>query len=51
MVNSTQMNFTVDSRTKGIFDIIAKQMGLSSSALLNIFVTRVVNEGRVPFML
>lgn len=48
---TASMNFKVDERTKTLFNQTAEKMGLSSSALLNIFVTRVAREQAVPFSL
>ncbi|QNQ82879.1 type II toxin-antitoxin system RelB/DinJ family antitoxin [Lactobacillus sp. PV037] len=45
------MNFKVDASTKKLFNQAAEKMGLTSSALLNIFVTRVAREQAVPFSL
>ncbi|GAA3638899.1 hypothetical protein GCM10022297_16400 [Lactobacillus hamsteri] len=48
---TASMNFKVDEKTKSLFTQAAEKMGLSSSALLNIFVTRVAREQAVPFSL
>lgn len=45
------MNFKTDSTTKKRFNQVAEDLGLTSSALLNIFVTRVAREQAVPFSL
>lgn len=50
-MTTASMNFTTDSRTKERFNKIADKLGLSSSALLNLFVTRVAREGGIPFAL
>lgn len=43
------MNFKTDEKTKDEFNNVAKELGLTSSALLNIFVTRVAKEQAIPF--
>lgn len=45
------MNFKTDEKLKEQFDQIANRMGINSSALLNIFVKRVVTENKLPFEL
>ena len=50
-MSTASMNFKVDSNTKNLFNQAAETMGLTSSALLNIFVTRVAREQAVPFSL
>lgn len=50
-MTTTSMNFKVDASTKKLFNQTAEKMGLTSSALLNIFVTRVAREQAVPFSL
>ena len=45
------INFKVDAKTKSLFNQAAEKMGLTSSALLNVFVTRVAREQAVPFSL
>ncbi len=45
------MNFKTDAATKKRFNQVAEDLGLTSSALLNIFVTRVAREQAVPFSL
>lgn len=50
-MTTASMNFKVDEKTKTLFNQTAEKMGLTSSALLNIFVTRVAREQAVPFSL
>jgi len=45
------MNFKVEESKKRRFDEIARNIGATPSGLLNIFITRVVNDGGVPFKL
>ncbi|MCH3906233.1 MAG: type II toxin-antitoxin system RelB/DinJ family antitoxin [Lactobacillus sp.] len=45
------MNFKTDPTTKKHFTEVAENLGLTSSALLNIFVKRVAREQAVPFEL
>ena len=44
------MLFKVEEETKEKFDAFAKEIGISSSGLLNIFVKRVADEQRIPFV-
>ncbi|MBN2900501.1 type II toxin-antitoxin system RelB/DinJ family antitoxin [Limosilactobacillus mucosae] len=46
---TVSMNFKTDAESKKQFDEVAQKLGLSSSALLNIFVKRVAKEKAIPF--
>ena len=46
---SVSMNFKTDSESKKQFDEVAQELGMSSSALLNVFVKRVAKEKAIPF--
>ena len=48
---TASINFKIDEKTKTLFNQAAKKIGLTSSELLNIFVTRVVREQALPFSL
>ena len=48
-MTTVSMNFKTDSSTKHDFNKVAENLGLTSSALLNMFVTRVAREQGVPF--
>ena len=48
-MTTASINFKVDAKTKSLFNQAAEKMGLTSSALLNVFVTRVAREQAVPF--
>lgn len=50
-MTTVSMNFKTDPDAKKEFDNVAKELGLSSSALLNVFVKRVAREKGVPFKL
>ena len=45
------MSFKADANSKKLFDQVAEKMELTSSDLLNIFVTCVVRKQAVPFNL
>lgn len=49
MMATVSMNFKTDAENKKQFDEVAQELGLSSSALLNIFVKRVAKEKAIPF--
>ena len=49
MMATVSMNFKTDAESKKQFDEVAQELGLSSSALLNIFVKRVAKEKAIPF--
>ncbi|CAM3146335.1 hypothetical protein FC47_GL001037 [Limosilactobacillus mucosae DSM 13345] len=49
MMATVSMNFKTDAESKKQFDEVAQKLGLSSSALLNIFVKRVAKEKAIPF--
>lgn len=49
MMATVSMNFKTDAESKKQFDEVAQELGLSSSALLNIFVKRVAKEKSIPF--
>ena len=49
MMATVSMNFKTDAESKKQFDGVAQELGLSSSALLNIFVKRVAKEKAIPF--
>src|SRR5699024_2170803 len=51
IMTTASINFKVDAKTKSLFNQAAEKMGLTSSALLNVFVTRVAREHAVPFSL
>lgn len=48
-MTTVSMNFKIDADTKNSFNKVAEELGLTSSALLNIFVTRVAREKGIPF--
>lgn len=48
-MSTVSMNFKTDADTKNTFNKVAEELGLTSSALLNIFVTRVAREKGIPF--
>ncbi len=48
-MTTASMNFKTDASTKKKFNQVAEKLGISSSALLNMFVTRVAREQGVPF--
>ena len=48
-MTTVSMNFKADKDTKLKFDKVANQLGISSSALLNLFVTRVARDEAIPF--
>ena len=49
MMATVSMNFKTDAESKKQFDEVAQELGLSSSALLNIFVKLVAKEKAIPF--
>lgn len=49
MSETTRMAFRVDKVLKANAEKVFKQMGMSSSAALNIFLTQCVREQRLPF--
>ena len=48
-MTTASMNFKTDRTTKEKFNKVAKKLGLTTSSLLNLFVTRVAREQAVPF--
>ena len=48
-MTTISMNFKTDKATKEKFNQVAKKLGLTTSSLLNLFVTRVAREQAVPF--
>lgn len=48
-MSTATMNFKTDEQTKKEFNAVAKDLGLTSSALLNVLVTRVAKEKAIPF--
>lgn len=44
-----QVNFRVDDSIKKKAEIACKAMGLSMSTAINIFLTKIANEQRIPF--
>ena len=48
-MTTASMNFKTDRTTKEKFNQVAKKLGLTTSSLLNLFVTRVAREQAVPF--
>lgn len=49
MSETTRMAFRVDKELKANAEKVFKQMGMSSSAALNIFLAQCVREQRLPF--
>lgn len=45
----TNVNIRMDENTKRDFDAFCKEVGLSVSAVLNMFAKTVVREQRIPF--
>jgi DNA-damage-inducible protein J len=50
-MTTISMNFKTEKTIKNKFDYVAKSLGISSSALLNLFVSRVAQEEAIPFKL
>lgn len=48
-MTTISMNFKTDKATKEKFNQVAKKLGLTTSSLLNLFVTRVAREQAIPF--
>lgn len=44
-----QVNFRVDDTIKSKAESVCKAMGLSMSSAINIFLTKLANEQRIPF--
>ena len=44
-----QVNFRVDDEVKARAESVCAAMGLTLSAAINIFLTKVANERRIPF--
>jgi addiction module antitoxin, relB/dinJ family len=44
-----QVNFRVDDTIKAKAESVCKAMGLSMSSAINIFLTKLANEQRIPF--